>query len=224
MIVIATYNDISYLNNLLDGLNTTENLNENVLVVCTDSQQREMVDYVNTLPNNNNYNFNILVDVTPYRGYDSGAYIYAFKNYIDDYYIFLQDSITIKSPEWLNYFKEKRDENTVNPILVFSLSWDNSEQVAWVQDKLGAHFNVPNVGIFGPIFQISRKSLIKMDMLYDLNRFIPGHKIIGQQGMERGWAYLAINSGIMIDTIDGAYYGESSFNSRCFNKIYLKRN
>jgi hypothetical protein len=224
MIVIATYNDISYLNNLLDGLNTTENLDENVLIVCTDDRQSEMVDYINTLPQNNNYNFNILVDVTPYQGYDSGAYIYAFKNYIDDYYIFLQDSITIKSSEWLNLFKEVREENTINPILEFSLSWDNHEQLMWVENKMGLYFNKPNVGIFGPIFQASRKSLNKIDGLYNLNNFIPSHKIIGQQGMERGWAYLAVNSGIMINSIDGPYYGESTFQSRCFNKIYLKRN
>jgi hypothetical protein len=223
MIVIATYNDISYLTNLLDSLNTTENLNENVLVVCTDYSQKEMIEYINTLPNNNDYVFNILVDVTPYKGYDSGAYIYAFKKYVDDYYIFLQDSITIKSPEWFNYFKEKREEDSINPLLHFSMCWDNKEQREWVENKFNSRFNVPNVGIFGPIFQVSRKSLIKMDKLHNLSNFIPGHKVIGQQGMERGWAYLATNSNIMINNIDGIYYGQYTFESRCFNKIYLNR-
>ena len=223
MIVIATYNDISYLTNLLDSLNTSENLNENVLVVCTDPNQMEMIKFINKLPHNSNYNFNILVDCTPYAGYDSGAYIYAYKNYVDDYYIFLQDSITVKSPEWLNYFKEKRDENAINPLLQFSMCWDNMEQRMWVESKFNNQIKNPNMGIFGPIFQASRKSLNKMNELHDLTKFIPSHKITSQQGMERGWAYLAVNSGIAINNIDGIYYGESSFESRCFNKIYLYR-
>lgn len=223
MIVIATYNDISYLNNLLDSLNTTENLNENVLVVCTNPNQMQMIKYIYTLPSSNKYNFKILADFTPYAGYDSGAYIYAYKNYVDDYYIFLQDSITVKSPEWFNYFKEKRDENTINPLLQFSMCWDNMEQRMWVERKFYNKFNSPTIGVFGPIFQASRKSLIKMDELHNLTKFIPSHKITSQQGMERGWAYLAANSGVAINSIDGNYYGESSFDSRCFNKFYLYR-
>lgn len=224
MIVIATYNDVSYLTNLLDSLNTTKNLNENVLVVCTDPNQLDMIRFINKLPHNSNYNFNILVNSTPYAGYDSGAYIYAYKNYVDDYYIFLQDSITVKSPEWLNYFKEKRDENTINPLLQFSMCWDNMEQRMWVEGKFNNQIKNPNIGIFGPIFQASRKSLIKMDKLHNLTKFIPNHKITSQQGMERGWAYLAANSDVAINSIDGNYYGESSFDSRCFNKFYLYRN
>jgi hypothetical protein len=224
MIVIATYNDIGLLDNLLDSLNTTENLNENVLVVCTDPNKLHMIKHIYSLSSSKKYNFKILADFTPYQGYDSGAYIYAYRNYVDDYYVFLQDSVTIKSPEWFNYFKEKRQEYTINPILHFSMCWDNMEQRMWVEHKFDNHFNSPSVGVFGPIFQASRKSLAKMDELHNLTKFIPSHKITSQQGMERGWAYLAANSEISIDSIDGAYYGEHSFNSRCFNKIYLKRN
>ena len=223
MIVIATYNDINLLNNLLDSLNTTENLNENVLVVCTDPNQMGMIKYIHTLPSSNKYKFNILADFTPYAGYDSGAYIYAYNNYVDDYYIFLQDSITVKSPEWFNYFKEKRNEDTINPLLQFSMCWDNLEQRMWVEQKFNGNFKLPNVGVFGPIFQASRKSLNKINELHNLTKFIPSHKITSQQGMERGWTYLAVNSGIAINNIDGIYYGESSFESRCFNKIYLYR-
>jgi hypothetical protein len=224
MIVIAAYNDINYLTNLLDSLNTTEDLNENVLVISTDPNQKKMIEFIRELPNSGEYNFNILVDFTNQASYDSGAYIYAYKNYIDDYYIFLQDSLTIKSPNWFNFFKEKRHEDKINPLLYFNMCWDNNEQKMWVEHKFEGEILRPNIGVFGPIFQISRKSLIKMDELHDLNKFMPSHKIIGQQGMERGWAYLSINSGIEIESIDGTYHGESYFNSRCFNKIYLNRN
>lgn len=223
MIVIATYNYTEYLTNLLDSLNTTENLNENVLVVCTDPKQEKMIEFVSQLPSNNSYNFNIITDVAPRASYDSGAYIHAYQNYVDDYYIFLQDSIAVKSPEWFNLFKEKRHENKINPLLCFGMCWDNNEQKMWVEEKFEGNFIRPNIGVFGPIFQTSRKSLDKMNELHDLSKFMPNHKIKGQQGMERGWAYLSVNSGIEIDSVDGAYYGESSFNSRCFNKFYLNR-
>lgn len=223
MIVIATYDDINYLTNLLDSLNNTENLNENVLVVCTDPSQQLMIEYLYELPNSDKYNFNIIVDVAKTPSYDTGAYIHAFKNYVDDYYIFLQDSITVKLAEWFNLFKEKRHEDRINPLVCFNLSWDNHEQLMWVENKFEGSIIRPNVGIFGPMFQISRKSLIKIDELYDLSRFMPNHKIIGQQGMERAWAYLSVNSGIEIDSVDGMYYGEGFSDIRCFNKFYLKR-
>lgn len=109
MIVIATYNDTNLLTNLLDSLNTTENLNENVLIMCTDPNQQDTIEFIYKL--RGKYNFNILADFTPHASYDTGAYIYAYKNYVDDYYIFLHDSVTVKSPQWFNHFKEKRHED-----------------------------------------------------------------------------------------------------------------
>ena len=74
MIVIATYNKPKLLTDLLDSMKDTVNMDEKILVVCTDPNQTEMLEFLKELPTR--YEFDITTDVTPYAGYDTGAYIY----------------------------------------------------------------------------------------------------------------------------------------------------
>ena len=45
MIVIAAYNNIQILEKLLLSLNNTINLDEEVLIVCTDPKENKMIYY-----------------------------------------------------------------------------------------------------------------------------------------------------------------------------------
>lgn len=219
MIVIATYNKPELLINLLDSMKNTINMDEKILVICTDPSQSEMLEFLKELPSK--YEFDITTDVTPYAGYDTGAYIYVSQNYKEDYFIFLQDSITIKSPEWLNAFKEYRRPNVLTAWVLFPMMWDNFEQMEWVESKVEKLQIRPVIGIFGPMFQIERNTLKKIDKKYNLNKFIPTRKIIEQQGMERCWAYIAMNSGVEVTSIDGFFLDWD--NKKYINKHFQKR-
>ena len=205
MIVIAAYNQTITLSKLLKSINLTIDFNEEVLVVCTDPTQKKMLTYLEKISKKNNFNYNLLIDKVNSAGYDTGAYIYAYKKYVRDYYIFLQDSLIVKNPNWFNLFLRIRNTNSLNAWFLFNLKWDNLEQKKWVVNKFPKNIKTPCYGIFGPIFQISRKAMKKIDNSYKLSNFIPSNKIIGQQGMERGWSYLAINSGVEINSLEGFF-------------------
>jgi hypothetical protein len=219
MIVIATYNNPKLLTDLLDSMKGTIDMDEKILVVCTDPNQTEMLEFLKELPTM--YEFDITTDVTPYAGYDTGAYIYVSQKYKEEYFIFLQDSITIKSPEWLNAFKACRRPNVLTAWVLFPMMWDNTEQIQWVESKFDTLFFKPVVGLFGPMFQIERNTLKKIDKKYNLNKFIPTRKIIEQQGMERCWSYLAANCGMEVTSIDGYFLDWD--NKKYINKHFQKR-
>lgn len=219
MIVIATYNKPKLLTDLLDSMKDTVNMDEKILVVCTDPNQTEMLEFLKELPTR--YEFDITTDVTPYAGYDTGAYIYVSRKYKEDYFIFLQDSITIKSPEWLNAFKARRRPNVLTGWVLFPMMWDNTEQIEWVESKFKPLFFKPVVGLFGPMFQVERNTLKKIDKKYDLTKFIPTRKIIEQQGMERCWSYLAAHCGMEVTSIDGFFLDWD--NKKYINKHFQKR-
>jgi hypothetical protein len=197
----------------------TINMDEKILIVCTDPKQTEMLNFLKDLPTK--YSFNITTDVTPYAGYDTGAYIYAYKKYKEEYFIFLQDSITIKSPEWLNAFKSYRKLNVITAWVLFPMCWDNMEQCHWVENKIKRLIFRPATGVFGPMFQVARNTLKKIDKEYNLDNFIPTNKIVEQQGMERCWAYMAANCSVEVNSIDGFFLDWT--NKKYINKHFQKR-
>lgn len=208
MIVISAYNNISVLEKLLSSLNVTENLDEKVLVVSTDHRQVGFVDYLKSI-DKTKYKYDLDVDFSPLVGYEPGAIIHAYKNHVDDYYIFLQDSLMIINPQWLNIFKSHRKKGTINAWAWFNSNlWDNNLQSNWVFSRMGGKkedFLTPEFCIFGNIFQSSRDDLDKIDEKFKLENFIENNKILCSCGMERGWAYLAKNSGVGLDFVFGKY-------------------
>jgi hypothetical protein len=90
-------------------------------------------------------------------------------------------------------------------------------QYSLIVKKIIKPIKRPPYGIFGPIFQISKNGLNKIDKKHDLSRFIPQNKLM-QEGMERGWAYLAYNSGLQITSLE-----EIQNDKVCFNKYFYRR-
>ena len=186
----AKISNIQILEKLLLSLNNTINLDEEVLIVCTDPKENKMVYYINNIPLEK-YNFKIKCDVTPYAGYDSGAYIYVYQKYKREYYIFLQDSISVKDPNWLNIFKKEREEKKVTAWIKIKMMWSRrGDQEKDVRSKFPPSIKMSSHLIFGPIFQCHISFLDEVDKKYNINHFIPSDKINGQSGMERGWAIL----------------------------------
>lgn len=178
MIVIATNNGKNYLQNLLNSIEDIDILNNKILILDTGSTDKE---YLNNLKSRHE----IILDNTPYNGYDTGAYIYAYNNYVDENYLFLQDSIYIKDKYLIKDGLSILNEHTIVPLIVFNPInnfYDNQEQINWVQNKIGHHHY--QIGIFGPMFFAKRASL---DKIKNLNNLIPHNKNI-QQAMERGWS------------------------------------
>ncbi len=208
MIVIAAYNSLTYVQSLLNSLRTSV-IDEDILVVCTCPKQTYFIKAIEEHITEIKYPFKVKYTVTPYSGYDSGAYIWAYQNYKDDYYIFLHDSVVANHSQWLERFKSFRHENTLNAWCYFNIFPIMPMYSEFFLPKMKEYPILDNTypGVFGPMFQISRKALNCIDEKYDLSQFIPTHKDEAC-AMERGWTHLAVGSGININVIDG-HYGTS---------------
>jgi hypothetical protein len=205
MIVVAAYNSLTYVQSLLNSIRTSA-IDEDVLIVCTCPKQTYFIDTLSKHINETKYPFEVKYTVTPYSGYDTGAYIWVYQNYKDDYYIFLHDSITANHSQWFEKFKTFRNEDVLNIWCYFNMLPIASMYSQFFQPKIKDCPVLDNSypGIFGPMFQISRKALCRIDEKYDLNQFIPTCKDEAC-AMERGWTYLAVGSGISLNIIDGHY-------------------
>jgi len=124
---------------------------------------------------------------TPYKGYDTGAYLWAYFNVEAEHYMFMQDSCLPKERNFADYFHISMPK----PLGVcawngFSMQiWDTHEQRATVEYMYGEG-PVPEQGIFGPIFYTSRKTLDLLAKRQLLPPY-PMHKQMAQ-AMERAWA------------------------------------
>lgn len=184
MIVIATNNGKDLLINLLSDL---ENINPEcgVSIIDTQSTDIESQTFLNDIELNNPYKFDIKVHRTPYRGYDSGAYIYAMNNIKADRFYFLQDSIRIKDINIFDNFDKKLKTGTiVSLITVPSNLYDNQEQIDFCLKTYGKKDFTK--GIFGPMFSILNEDVQKINKKFLV---YPTSKIL-QMGLERGWAII----------------------------------
>jgi GT2 family glycosyltransferase len=98
MIVIATHNGKEHLKKLLSNLESFK-LDKEISIIDTMSSNKESLDFLDEISTKNIYNLNINIYKTEYRGFDTGAYIYAINNLIAERFYFLQDSIIIKDRE-----------------------------------------------------------------------------------------------------------------------------
>ena len=129
MIVIASHDRYDLINNLLEQL-TSINLNSHdILVVDTNSTDLDFLKKFNNLPIKYP---NIKFDRLNYDCRDSGAYIYAYKNYKRESYIFLQDSIKIINNNIILEFDNFLKENDVISPYTFNYFYDTDYQKEWV--------------------------------------------------------------------------------------------
>jgi hypothetical protein len=203
MIVIATNNGKKHLIELLENLNQL-GIKYPVSIIDTQSTDQETVDFLNQITDNNPYNFKISVYQTPYRGFDSGAYMYAINNIKSDRFYFLQDSLRIKDPNFFNNINEKLKPGIVVPLITFASNlYDGPDQIEFCLNNFeDTKFTK---GIFGPMFSVLNEDIQKID-----KKFLiwPTNKRM-QMGMERGWGILFDKYEFIIDSLEGDYdYGK----------------
>ena len=217
MIVIATNNGINFLPNLLSDLEKF-NITEEISIIDTQSSDSEFMDYLDNLKSFNKFKLNINVCQTPYKGFDTGAYIYAIQNLKSDRFIFLQDSIRIKNVGFFNLIEEKLKTSNVVTILTFEGGWwDNQTQKDFSLKHFGT--TIFDKGIFGPMFSISYTDSQKLS-----NLIYPTDKE-QQNAMERCWSIIFKEQNFTIDCLEGIHNDFKINNDRYeyFTKIKPNR-
>jgi hypothetical protein len=199
MIVVATNNGINFLPNLLSDLEKL-NIEEEISIIDTQSNDSEFIDYLENLKSFNKFKLNINVYQTPYKGFDTGAYIYAIQNLKSDRFIFLQDSIRIKNIDFFNLIDEKLKISNVVTLLTFEGNWwDNQIQ----EDFSLKHFGttIYETGIFGPMFAISYLDSQKIEK----NLLIYPENKEQQKAMERCWDIIFKKTNLTVDNLEGSH-------------------
>jgi hypothetical protein len=219
MIVIATNNGMEFLPNLLSDLEKF-NITEEISIIDTQSSDSEFIDYLENLKSFNKFKLKINIYKTPYKGFDTGAYIYAIQNLKSDRFIFLQDSIRIKSVDFFNLIEEKLKISNVVTILTFDGGfWGSQNQIDFSLKHFGT--SVFETGIFGPMFSISyidSQKLNKNLLIYPENKE-------QQNAMERCWCIIFKEQNFTIDCLEGSHidYTINNDEYKYFTKIKPNR-
>jgi hypothetical protein len=202
MIVIATHNGKQFLPGLMESLAKFGTGGRKVLILDTGSSCSDSLQLLASIAQQS-WPFELEVSKTPYKGYDSGAYIHAYRNYEAASYLFLQDSVLIKDKNWLEAF-ESRISFGVGcvPWLGFPMQWNSQEQIDWVEDKFKT-LDWPPTGVFGPMFMATREALNDLEKRGYLDN-IPSCKT-EQMAMERAWPIAFTLSGWGIRPVECAF-------------------
>lgn len=202
MVIIATNNGHLYLEKLLVDF---ENffIDKEICLIDTGSTDEESLKLLDEIKNKKIFSkLSIQILKTPYKGYDSGAYIYAMKNINSDKYYFIQDSISIKNKDFFDDIDKKLKDNTVVGFIYFDSNfYENQEQINFCTSKFGVKDF--DLGIFGPMFAITKNDVNKI--LKDLN-YLPSNKN-EQCAMERCWSALFKSKNIQVEFLDGNHNG-----------------
>ena len=182
MIVIASHNRTDLLDNMLKTLSSINLNNNKVLIINTNSDNEEYKTFFEECKlNYPQYIFETL----NYTCWDSGAYIYAYKNYHSDKYIFLQDSITITNPKLILMWENFLNIYEVVPWINFGYFYENEDQRLWGEEDLIIN-SVPHDSIFGPIFGVRKETLDRLPKEWLKH---PTNKMEGCS-MERRWSLM----------------------------------
>ena len=186
MIVIATNNGKEHLIRLLASIDTHGSGGHKVCIVDTGSTSSESIAYIDGLDRER-----YLVLRTPYCGYDTGAYVWAYRTTAEPHYLFMHDSMEVAHPGWVQDFTEGGFPVCAYAyfsVAPYSYGFDggpSGEQVARLKERSIACDSSTNA-FFGPVFYATREAMQAVDSKYDLNTILPNSKL-HQQGMERGW-------------------------------------
>jgi hypothetical protein len=137
--------------------------------------------------------------LTPYKGYDTGAYLWAYWTVRARNYLFMQDSCCPREDDFVEQFARAMPaQHGAVGWSSFDINvWDSDAQCTATQWMYGRRETWPAKGIFGPIFYTNRKSLMRMGVA-GLLPMPPVHKE-QQQAMERAWAILFHRAGMRVN-------------------------
>jgi hypothetical protein len=156
--------------------------NHKVLIVDTNSDNEEYKQYFKELPHQYP---KFIFHQKDYTCWDSGAYIHAYKTYVEDSFIFLQDSSSISNEYLIPIMDGFLKNYEVVPIFDFIYGYDNEEQRKFAEQGLEIH-SKPEKGIFGPIFGVRTETLNKLPKEWLIEPQIKNEGC----GMERRWSLM----------------------------------
>lgn len=211
LVVIASNNGASLLPRCLQSLGDRHKR----LVVDTGSTDPDSQKYVQRRINANKaakIGSSVMFEQLPFKGYTTGAYLWAYWHYKAEHYFFMQDSmeLTEDTDDFLRDFKNALPERGAAAWATFKEDFDTPEQKQWAHYILNSdpddHPNntvYPERGIFGPVFYVSRKTL---DELNDRGLLPPTPTTKYQaQGMERVWPWLFHKAGMEVASVGGEW-------------------
>lgn len=202
MIVIATHNGIDYLPGLIDSIREHGSCGHRVVVIDTHSEDPRSLDYIRELSKDPDFTVVSLPDAV----YDTGAYIYAYRHFEAEFYLFMHDSMLAKDDRWVRRFEEKF-EGDVGAVFLQRFPWrvENADQLRWLQESLPFDIASLNLvhGCAGPIFYTSRKVLRLADSKKCLEMTCTNKN--QQEAMERGWPGIFKYLGVEVTDICGPW-------------------
>jgi hypothetical protein len=203
MIVVATHNGSAHLPELMEALSRFGTGGNDVLVLDTGSTCPESISLLTEIASKP-WPFKLTVGKTPYKAYDTGAYIHAFRNYDAHAYLFMQDSVRPKCSGWFEAFEQRATFGVgCVPWLIFPMQWNSQYQVDWLIEKCNTN-DWPPYGVFGPIFYAPRLALERLDELGYLD-ILPTCKE-EQMAMERVWPTIFNLAGFGIRPVEPRFH------------------
>ena len=215
LVVIATHGGVDLLKDSLPKFGDRP-----VAVIETGCETPEVVELTARFKN-------VFYLSTPYKGYDTGAYLWAYWTLEAEQYLFLQDSCAPREGDYFEQFAAKMP----GPLGAVGWSsfdlfvWDSTAQCEATEYMYGAKDAWPKKGIFGPIFFTTRASLKHLDDSSLLPAY-PVHKS-QQQAMERAWAILYHRAGLNVNFLvdehlpDGRRMGNGGYPA--LSKVFRMR-
>jgi hypothetical protein len=214
MIVIATNNGYKHLKDLLDSMSKFDFSTEKLLVIDTISNDENHLNFLQNLQNIYP-NLNISISTTPYRKFDTGAYLYAYKNFDSEYFIFLHDSITIKDGNFIQVVKDTLKDNDIVSFSCFNFMGYGDQE--WKEFfKKNTNEDKYEIGIFGPMFACKKSTLDKIN--FD-HLELPNNK--NQQACYEGiWPTIFLKNNLKIYCMDNS---TTNFQSKYLTKKIIHR-
>lgn len=148
----------------------------------------------------------------PFKGFTTGAYLWAYWHYPAKNYFFMQDSMEALEEDYLKPFQELQPERGAVAWATFEEGFDSEGQKQWADyihnSDQGSitretQYEYPHQGIFGPVFYINRSSL---DELRDRCLLPPTPTTkLQAQGCERLWGWSLHKAGMELNAVGGRW-------------------
>ena len=187
MIIIASYNNLTFLERLL----------QNLLAIDLCGQKIIIVDSIDLGIATKYPAFTFEIKNT--TDYDTGSYLYAIKKYPNEnFYILLHDSVEVIRIDFVKSITMRLKKSPVVAFWGFRYFYDTPEQKQWVESDLNVS-TLPEKLIFGPTFAITNTALRTLPKPW-LQK-LPSKKIEAC-GMERRWSLMFHILKIPVDFVD----------------------
>lgn len=134
-------------------------------------------------------------------GHPTGAYLRAYKEFKANHYLFIQDSMRALVPDVVEPFHKLLPSRGAVAWCYFKQGFDTAQQEDWAKQFYKGPY--PGIGIFGPVFYISRKSLQELEKK-GLLPPIPKNKAEAQT-TERMWSWSLYEAGMRLSAVGGLW-------------------